>query len=529
MNGFYFLNPSSCFIEISHETLRLLYREAGFEVPLERQADGRLTPACRERIISAVNGFLKRPAWQPRLRAWCAIGARGVSLRRLALPPAAKGDLKQLLRLQIESEFPLAPDELAWGYLRLDVEGRTGNSEQQEFIVAAVKKETVGEYSELLAECGVSPMFTLAALARNCLCPRPAADYAVLELGRDQSELLSYERGAPVVLRIVPVGVENFTAPDSLSTLIRNHWHGEKLFLLSTTARQKEIAASLAQGFGDGVACQPVEFPSGEGKSAAILGLRQSVETDAGRRLLVLQSETARSGFALADPGLRKWAALAGVLLLACLIFPYAEALLLKSHLAKQLAVAKASRGTLETIDRELSFLQYLRKNQSPYLDAVFLLANATPGGTRLDSLTMDRRGEISLRGSTRDLQQVVQFRSKLIESGFFSNVAVEEQTMTPDRQKVILRMTAQWKPASARESLKIGPTPEEMEKIKAAAKGAGVGSSQMMGSPSAMTPGMPPPRPTAELSKTNLIRTNTPASAPGVPITNAPTAAKKE
>ena len=79
----------------------------------------------------------------------------------------------------------------------------------------------------------------------------------------------------------------------------------------------------------------------------------------------------------------------------------------------------------------------------------------------------MNRRGELSLRGSMRDSTQVVDFRSKLIASGFFANVAVEEQTPTPDRQKVNVRISGQWKPAAARGGLAIGPTAEEIEKSK--------------------------------------------------------------
>jgi hypothetical protein len=314
----------------------------------------------------------------------------------------------------------------------------------------------------------------------------------VLEIGRDQSELMSFDQGAPVALRILPWGAENLTAMDSLAAAIKSNGSGQQLYVTGNSPQPKEFAARVAESFGNGMVCEAVEVPPGAGQSAAIQGLKHAVEKEAARRLLVLEIKEAKNGMALAQPVLRKWAALAALLLLGCLLFPYAEALLLKSRLSKKLSVAKASRGTLATIDQELSFLQYLKQNQSPYLDALYLMANATPGGMRIDSLSMDRRGEISMRGNLRDLQQVVQFRSKLIESGFFANVTVEEQTPTPDRQKVIVRLTAQWKPASARESLKIGPTPEEMEKIKATAKEGGSGGFPMMGSPFPMMPGMP-------------------------------------
>ncbi len=496
MNGFDFMNSASYFIEISQSSLRVNHEGAGLELPLERLPSGKLTAACKERLRAGLKGFLKRQAWQPRLRAWCGIDARGVLLRRLSLPAAAKSELQQLLRLQIESEFPLAPDELAWGYLRLDEAEHGGTDGRQEFMVAAVRMEVVAEYSELLAECGVSPIFTLAALARSYLCPRPPGAYAVLEMGRDHSELLAFDHGVPVALRILPWGEENLASLDALTAAINRNGSGQRLYLIGKSAQQEEVAAWLANGLGGGVVCEPVEFLPGEGQSAAILGLKNAVEQEAGHRLVVLQIQAAKTGLALAEPVLRKWAALAGLLLLGCLLFPYAEAVLLKPYLSKKLVAAKASRGTLAIIDRELSLLQYLKQNQSPYLEAMYLLANSAPGGTRIDSLAMDRRGEIALRGSLRDLQQVVQFRSKLIESGFFSNVTVEEQTPTPDRQKVTVRMTAQWKPASARESLKIGPSAEEIEKIKAAAKEGGSGGFPMMGSPFPMMPGMPAPMP---------------------------------
>jgi hypothetical protein len=72
----------------------------------------------------------------------------------------------------------------------------------------------------------------------------------------------------------------------------------------------------------------------------------------------------------------------------------------------------------------------------------------------------------------------------------------VEEQTPTPDRQKVTVRITAQWKPANDRQSLSIGPTPEELEKAKNRPKDppAGAFPPMDMGPPGGMPmmPSMP-------------------------------------
>ncbi len=527
MNGFDLMNSSSLYIEIGQSSMRALNDEAGLELPLERLANGRLTGPCKERLTLSLQTFLKRQSWQLRVRALCAIGARGVSLRRLTLPSVGKDELQRLLRLQIESEFPLAPDELAWGYRQLSEKEQLPHAVagRLELLVMAVKKEVLEEYSEVLTGSGVSPVFTLAALARSCICPEPTGTYAVLDIGPDQSELMTFDKGVPTAVRILPWGDESIkrdeaeelkinlgqepgstrdlgmiqsaagTALDSLTTSIKSNWTGQKLYLTGSSAGHKDVAARLAKNLGGGAECDCIDVLPGEGRSAAILGLKKSGELDGDSPLLVFQVKEAKGVAGLAQPEIRKWAVRSVLFLLGCALFPYAEAFLLRSHLSTKLSQARASRWRLSTIDRELSFLQYLKKNQPPYLDAMFLMATAAPSGTRLDSLSMNRRGEVSLRGGLRDSQQVVQFRSKLIDSGFFSSVVVEEQTPSPDRQKVLVRMTAQWKPLGAREALKIGPSAEEMEKIKVAAKEIKFAAPQMMPPPfPMMPPGMPPP-----------------------------------
>jgi hypothetical protein len=183
--------------------------------------------------------------------------------------------------------------------------------------------------------------------------------------------------------------------------------------------------------------------------------------------LLRLQGDTADGRAQVQSESLRKWAVLAVALALGLLVWPYAEALALKPVLKRRFSALTADIGRLGTIDRELEFLQFLKQNQPPYLDALFIFSKAAPPGARVDSMTMNRRGEVSVRGSARDGQQVADFRSKLIASGFFSSVTLEEQTPTPDRQKVNIRMTATWKPLAERAVLSVGPTADEIEKAK--------------------------------------------------------------
>ena len=79
-----------------------------------------------------------------------------------------------------------------------------------------------------------------------------------------------------------------------------------------------------------------------------------------------------------------------------------------------------------------MQFLQSLKQSQPPYLDTLYVFSKAAPPGLHLDSLTMDQHGEIQVRATMQSADQVMDFRSKLIASGFFANITVEEQIAEP-------------------------------------------------------------------------------------------------
>ena len=159
MKNFSSLNPPQLYVEIGQDLLKALRENDGLELPLERQPDGRLTAACKEKIVAGLKIFLKAKSWQTRATAVCAIGSRGVSLRRLALPAGTKEEFHRRLLLQIETEFPLAPGELAWGCQPLGgLSQANGTVAKHELLVAAVKKEVVADYHEILRACGTEPV-----------------------------------------------------------------------------------------------------------------------------------------------------------------------------------------------------------------------------------------------------------------------------------------------------------------------------------------------------------------------------------
>ena len=287
----------------------------------------------------------------------------------------------------------------------------------------------------------------------------------MLQLGRSQSELVTFDPGVPAAIRVLSTTADASIA-DVVGKSLGANWDGRKIFL---TGGNDELAAQLAHHLGNGVTCEAVKIESGAGRSAGTLGLKRSVDQNGGSPPMVLQVqvEQPNGAFNLSAPDIKKWGVRAAALLCVLLILPYAEALLLKPFLARKLTKLKTEKIRLNTIDRELEFLQSLKQTQPPYLDALYLFAKTAPQGSKIDSLTMNRRGDVSLRGSMRTADQVTDFRSKLIGSGFFSTVAVEEQAPTPDRQKLNIRISAQWKAVEARIGLTNGPTVAEIERAK--------------------------------------------------------------
>ena len=443
-----FLNPPPVFIEIAPTRLQAVRENDGVELPLERQPDGRLTAPCKEKIRAALEKFLDAKSWQPRPRAVCAIGARGVSLRRLSLPGGPKEEFQPRLLLQIEAEFPMPPDELAWGCQPLgEPRPANGAMARQDWLVAAVKKEVIADYHELLHACGTEPVFTLAALARWNLCRPPAGAFAMLDIGAGQSELTVFENDVPAGSRIIFWdGETGKGTPDALAQAIKTCFAGPKLFVTGRKISE-DFPGRLAAAVGNGCQCERLESAQRGDGSAAIAGLQKFAGQDRVPPLLLRLEQTTGAAASFAELDWKKWGTRVGSLAAAALLLPYAEALLLKPHLEKKIATFKAEAARLTVIDRELDFLRNLKASQPPYLEVLSVLSKSVPPGTRFDSLSLDSHGAVALRCAFRDGQQVADFRNKLTGSGFFTNVVVAEQVPTPDHQKVNVRLTAQEKP----------------------------------------------------------------------------------
>lgn len=472
MSGHAAMNSTTVFLEIGATSLRALIDGHAREWPLDRDEAGLLTDSCRARLQHDLGEALARGRWQSKRPAWCAVSGRGVSLRRLTLPRVSGAELRRLIGLQIESEFPVPPDQLAWGCLPLgEAVSGNGAAAAQEVLVAAVRKTVLEDYTTLFDACGLAPAFTLAGQARHALCLPAGGVYSTLHLDGQEAEWVGFRDGFPTRLRVLPLapsaagvaepaGAEPAEMTALLDALPRTGL-GRSVHLSGGGPQREAWLAFLRAKLGSDIQFQVLDSRASDGLSPALAGLRQ-VGGEADARLLFLDTAAVDGITPAARHAPWKWVILALILLVAWAAVPYVEAWMFRSRLASQLTELKKHEPKLAMIDRQLGFLRYLKNGQPPYLDTLTLLTKVLPPGAKVESLNLNRRGELALRVTVRQPQEAADFRSKLVDSGFFASVVVEEQAPSADRQKVALRLSAQLKSAGAREGLPLLAEPTD-------------------------------------------------------------------
>jgi hypothetical protein len=195
-----------------------------------------------------------------------------------------------------------------------------------------------------------------------------------------------------------------------------------------------------------------VEVPSGPGRSAAVIGLRDACAANGRLPALVLQTPCPESDARrLSSRAAWPWAVLAVVLLVGLISLRYVEVVFKKPGLIRKLADIRTAQNRLPQVDRELAFLQHLETNQPPYLTVLAVLGDAAARGTLIETLSMNRLGELSFRGTMPNSKEATDFRAKLISSGWFDSVVLEEQSPIINQQKVTVKISAHWRRSPGR------------------------------------------------------------------------------
>jgi Tfp pilus assembly PilM family ATPase len=495
-------------IDIGYTSLKALAGGRGIDIPLARVAGGRLDPSCREGAIQGLREFLGSGGRQPR-KVPCAIPARGVSIRRFTLPVVPRDEMEALVALQLETELPLPPEELAWGFQVHTMVPALGGPDRgpalAEVTVAALRREVLDEYGALLAECGIVPAFTLGAVATASICPEAPGISSVLDLGKAHSELLTLEDGKPSAVRVLSWGGDKITAEiaralgipaeeaealkraavtvpqggfvfekspqeeavleaiqdgvRSLERLLAGAWTAvpgaegsarpRRVHLVGGSSRLAGLAESLAATIGGGLDCRVVDVEPAPGRSAVTLGLELTGK-DGGTSLPLPLLPRTRKKEATRDariPPIYAWLAAAVLLAAVSLFLHYGAPLVRLAARKARLEEARTLRASLPNLDRELGFLEFVEKSQVDYLEALTALSQSIPQGTVLDALTMSRQGEVSIQGKATSFEGANDLRARLVKTGWFSHVVLQDQAPSKQEGRVDFRMSARIRP----------------------------------------------------------------------------------
>jgi len=435
-------NPSNLFIEFTQTSATIAFGENVSTIDLRHEADGRLAQPARDALKDAIARTIGSRRHE---RAWCAIGVRGVSLRTVKLPPAKPESLPQLLSIQVEKEFPLGPDQLAWGFRSANATATS--SQPQEFLLVAIKKEFIEDYAGILSEAGIDADFAVGILSVAALAARKmSGSFALLNTGPARAEMVLCENGIPSSIRTLPVG----SAADvsKLADQLNSSRLPGCVFVSGDMQRDPERVRALGQLLGPDVRCETFSADAAFGKTAAIAALEKLVSENRTGELLELQTGSAQSKpQKTIRPLPVKWIGMAAALIFCLFMLRYVEPMIKKPALAARIARARDAQSALPPIEQELDFLRHLESSRPAYLNVVTVLADAIPRGTRFEALTLDRRGEFSFRATLANPQQATDLRAKLLKSGLFTTVILEEQTPAENNRKLIMRVSARWKP----------------------------------------------------------------------------------
>ena len=488
---------SDILVDLGQTSLKVLEGDRGLEVALNRTPQGRLTGEARSAIQKAMASFLRTSPRRGR-SALCALPAGGVSVRRFTLPPASREATRRLLKLQMEQAFPIPPEDLAWGFRIYGSRNgflRNERPTPQEVAVLALRREVLEDHVALFSGIGLDPVFTLGALAASRLCPLNLAAFTLVDIGRCHTEWLRFQHGKPVQVKTFHWGGESVTeaitttlhlgrdeaeqrkidlsadsgGPDSglqaciedavapLARFLIEPLPGrgrdgeneapEMNYLVGGGSRLAGLESILASALGEAVPVKVLESRRSEGHSAVTLGLRIM---DKGQEEQPLIQFRTRAGNGVEDTGgnamaPRPWILAAVGLVLLVLVLRYVPPLWKLGGLRDHISRTEAALDALPPMGKDLDFMATLDRSRVPVLEVLTVFGRVAPPEAVLQDFTLDARGQVSLKVQLKPTE-VNDLRTRLTQSGWFSDVILQDLKRAPKR-KVIIRLTARMTP----------------------------------------------------------------------------------
>ncbi len=454
------LSQTTLLAEINEDQLCILNGNHLHETKLERLPNGRLTPACLQRLQSELPAFLHARKWLPPQPVTCAIHARGVSLRHITLPDTNGDQQLQLLPLQIEHTFPLPPQDLAWGAI---LPPGHHSSTPHTVPVFALRRESLADYETLFNQCHCIPTFTLASLIRTRLCPSTPDHWSILHLQPQQSELITFNNQQPATLQLLPWGHTSLlNHPNTLEhlnpTLVGSSLH------ISWNPRDcpnpTPILQALRSLVGSETTISTVLLDHATPRTAALQALQAQPHNNHPPLKLTLQAQQSKPRPLMPTSAHYTWAIASTILLLTLTLLHLLHSSQQQTRLTQAINQVREVRQSLPLVDQQLGFLSYLQTNRQPYLRILATVAQSATPGLQIESLSLNRRGELLIRGTLQGQQPPTDFRTKLVESGAFTSVVLEEQTPGQQQDNIAFRIAAHWDPAQARNLPELPPAP---------------------------------------------------------------------
>ncbi len=454
-------------MEVRSDLWSGLLNEKAFAVDIQRGDGGHLiqdsVDEVKRSICDCFEGISPRD-----VECICLLSGGGSSLRPIKVPVAKESAIRNLIELQIEKEWPLPPEELAWGFIRSGQSQANTLSEvesAEEISVGAIKKSLFQHYVEILEDCGLKVRFTLSACAGSFYAQtRGFKKCWILDLRSSSIDLIEMSDGIPSSIQHFNWGWNQLkgaiqellnssgdTSTEAfLPTLETVDANGMKEWVSPLINRMIETEGNhpvLVTGIEESVRSLLIilnhllperEFLSSFIASSTsfpvqVLGqYRGALESD---RCIELKAEEEIQDVPIISqiPYLR-WAAMLVVLCVVALLARRIEPSLRIGKLDQQLKDFQAQQKKLPEIDRELSFLEHIQQNAVPYMDLVGLLAAKSVSGFHLESLEMGSDRRVQIRGTLPQNAHPEDLRAKLLEGGWFDQVVLDEQT--PDKQK---------------------------------------------------------------------------------------------
>ncbi len=471
-------------MEIRANEWRGSFRNRGFVVPIQRDELGQLNAESLTQVKEAIRHCVGDTKGSE-IKCLCALASGGISLRSIEVPASKGVPLKNLLELQIEKEWPLPPADLAWGFQSLtpsEINPESQENNSTKVAIAAVKRSLFRHYETIVKECGLEAKWTLGACAGSMLPEiESASHYRLLDLRETHSELIEFENGIPSALRSLSLGWNAISSPQN------DEQTGYGAEAADRESVDEAAEASAIQPLINALNADESRAPLGiagqepwlseclnslqaqlpnvtisshgiaEGEAACfvtqVLGKSRSPSREA--RLIELKSdEDALAPSQTNRTPLLRWVALLVLLVILALLTRRIEPALRSSGLDAQLKQFNEQKSQLPELDRELSFMEHVAQKSLPYMDLISLLAAQTVPGFQLETLDMGSDRQIQIRGALPQNAQPEDLRAKLLSSGWFEQVVLDEQTPDKNKRNLTIRISLTVKPPLRRPAL---------------------------------------------------------------------------